>query len=255
MKITVLGCGGSSGVPMIGPDWGACDPNNPKNRRRRVSILVEDGDTTVLVDTPADMREQCLDAGVRDIDAVVYTHGHADHSHGLDDLRGFNYIRDGSLDVFGTPATLDSLNARFSYAFRERSHTGAWYRPALTPRPVTRPFRVGALDIVPFEQEHGRATTLGLRFGAFAYSTDASGLSDDAFAALDGIDTWLVDCVRYTPSPGHAHLPLTLSWIERLAPRRAILTHMAADFDYETLRAELPDGVEPAYDGMVIEVE
>lgn len=242
---------------MVGPDWGACDPENPRNRRRRVAIAVELGATRVLVDTPPELREQCLDAAIDHIDGVIYTHAHADHSHGIDDLRGFNIHQESGLPVFADTETLHNLKERFGYAFDDGSGNGPkrfWYRPRLVPNEISGAFSVGSIDVSPFVQQHGRNLTLGLRFGAFAYSTDVDSLSDQAFDALQGIDTWLVDCIRYNPSKGHAHLELTLSWIHRLKPRRAILTHMSKDLDYEELLARLPKGVEPAYDGMVINV-
>lgn len=255
MKITVLGCGSSAGVPVMGPEWGACDPSNPKNRRTRVSILVEHDDTRVLVDTSPDLREQAIAAGLRSVDAVIYTHGHADHSHGIDDLRGFNFYLNGPLDVYADADTLAVLTGRFGYAFENRQAAGPWYRPSLIANQIDGELSIGAVDVRPFTQTHGYGTTLGLRFGDFAYSTDVNALSESAFEALAGIDTWLVDCVRYAPSPGHSHLAQTLDWIEQVRPRRAILTHMGIDFDYDRLRDELPDGVEPAYDGMTFTVK
>lgn len=263
MHVTILGCGGSGGVPLVGPDgWGACDPANPKNRRRRVSILVEAAGTTILVDTSPDLREQLLGAGTWDIDAVVYTHAHADHSHGIDDLRAVNYHRRCQLDVYARRETLDELRQRFAYAFpaegaRDLSADQArsFYRPWLMPRPITGPFRIGAIDVVPFDQVHGSATCLGYRFGRVAYSTDVKALDEAAFATLAGIDVWIVDCLREAPHGTHSHLAQTLAWIERVKPGRAILTHMNHSLDYATLRARLPAGVEPAYDGMVIEID
>jgi len=256
LSVTVLGCGSSAGVPMIGPDWGACDPGEPRNRRRRAAILVESGATRVLVDTPPELHAQLVDAGVTRLDGVLFTHAHADHCHGIDDLRGVNYHLGGPLAVYGDRATLAELRARFAYAFAPPAADMIWYRPALTAREIAAngDFDVGGLAVRAFPQRHGTLTTLGFRFGGFAYSTDVNDLSEEAFAALAGIDTWLVDCARETPSHGHAWLELTLSWIARLKPRRAVLTHMAADLDYRRLAKALPAGVEPAYDGMRIDV-
>lgn len=257
MKITVLGCGSSTGVPMIGPDWGACDPNNPRNRRRRAAILVEMGATRVLVDTPPEIREQLIDAQVDNLDAALFTHAHADHCHGIDDLRGFNYRNDRAFDIYADEATLSELAGRFDYAFRPPRDKMIWYRPAFVAHTIEigAPFSIGDLTVLPFAQSHGRVETLGFRFGGFAYSTDVNGLSDAAFDALTGIDTWLVDAARYRETHGHAWVDLTLEWIERVKPHRAILTHMSEELDYDRLSAELPDGVEPAYDGMVLEVD
>jgi phosphoribosyl 1,2-cyclic phosphate phosphodiesterase len=256
VRVTVLGCGSSTGVPAIGPYWGACDADNPRNRRRRAAIVVERGGTRILVDAPPELREQLLDTGHAAIDAVIFTHAHADHCHGLDDLRGVNYLRDAPLDVFADAATLAEIGARFGYAFAPPDPGKPWYRPALVAHEIAGEGRFAAagVPVMVFAQVHGRQRTLGLRFGRFAYSTDVNELPEDAFAALAGVDTWLVDCARYEPSHGHASLATALGWIARVAPRRAVLTHMSAELDYDRLRAELPEGVEPAYDGMVIEV-
>lgn len=256
MRVTVLGCGGSAGVPMIGGDWGACDPKNPKNRRRRAAIVVENETERLLIDTPPELHAQLLDADVSLVDAVLYTHAHADHCHGLDDLRGLNFHRDDDLDVYGDDLTLAELQDRFAYAFQGLPEGAPWFRPSLISRLVVpgTAFSIGATDIMPFAQKHGPYQTIGYRIGDFAYSPDVNELDDKAFSILDGLDTWLVDCVRYAPSRVHAWLDLTLEWIAKIKPRRAVLTHMAADFDYVRLSAELPDGVEPAYDGMILEI-
>ena len=257
-RITILGAGSSSGVPIVGSGWGACDPKEPRNRRRRASILIERGNAVILVDTSPDCRQQLLDAEVQRLDAVIYTHAHADHSHGIDDLRWINIAIDAPLPVYGDVETLEILVDRFGYAFEPLQHFEGrpphYYKPALAPREIDGPFTIAGIAVTPFEQDHGHSTTLGLRIGDFAYSTDVMRLDDAAFAALDGIDTWIVDAYCLRPHPTHAHLDLTLSWIDRLRPRRAILCHMGAEMDYQTLRRELPPGVEPGYDGMVIEV-
>jgi len=253
MKVTILGCGTSGGVPRLGNHWGACDPKNPKNRRRRVSILVEQGASRLLVDTSPDLREQLLDAGVTSLDGVLYTHDHADHTHGIDDLRPLTYMMGKKLDLYGDSVTIATLKRRFGYIFDSK----AGY-PAIAEgheiAPLLPPFAIGRIPVTPFRQAHGPITSLGYRFGPMAYSTDLSGLDDDAFAVLEGIELWNVDALRYEPHPTHAHLDLTLSWIERLKPRRAILTHMTWDMDYDTLKRRLPAGVEPGYDGMVLEL-
>ncbi len=241
---------------MLGPDgWGACDPANPKNRRRRPSILVEAGGTRVLVDTSPDLREQLLAANVWEIDAIVFTHAHADHVNGIDDIRSLNYLRQGPIDAYASRQTLDELGQRFAYVF-EPYHGAApqFYRPCLTCHEIDGPFRIGAIGIVPFHQEHGRIPSLGFRFNKFAYSTDVKALSDASFAVLEGIDVWIVDCLSETPHPSHSHLAQTLDWIARVAPKRAILNHLDHRMDYQKLAAKLPSGVEPAYDGMVFEV-
>ena len=252
MRVTILGCGSSTGVPMLGNDWGACDPTNPRNRRRRASILVETGATTVLVDTSPDLREQLIDARCKWLDAVIYTHGHADHLHGIDDLRSINYFRNGALDAYADDETLEVIRARFGYVFDPIPAGAEIYKPWLVPRRIAGPFRIGDLDVVPFDQDHGFSRTLGFRFGSIAYSTDALELREDAFGILTGVETWIVDCLREQPHHTHTHLARTLTWIERVKPRRAILTHMNTSMDYGLLAAKLPAGVEPAFDGMVL---
>lgn len=255
MRVTVLGSGSSGGTPMPGPDgWGACDPAEPKNRRTRPSILVEEGDTRILVDTSPDLRQQLLDAKIWQVDAIVYTHAHADHVNGIDDVRSLNFHRQGAIDAYGSRATLDTLIERFGYVFEPYHGTPRFFRPCLTPREITGPFVLGEIAITPFAQVHGRMPTLGFRFNNFAYSTDVKELSDDAFAVLAGIEGWIVDCLSETPHPTHSHLAQTLEWIERVAPRRAILNHLSHRMDYRTLAAKLPPGVEPAFDGLVIEI-
>lgn len=265
----MLGCGGSGGVPLAdgtpGGNWGACDPDNPRNRRRRVSILVEECGTTALVDTSPDLRLQLLDAGVRDLDAVFFTHAHADHTHGIDELRGLAR-KHGARHGAPIPAYMDArtradLTARFPYIFASSAGRSQLYPPQLEDRVIETlgvPIELGkkgraALQAVAFEQGHGRDTTLGFRFGPVAYSTDVTELDEAAFAALAGVEVWILDCLREEPHPTHAHLALALEWIARVRPRRAILTHLNHQADYEAIRAKCPPGVEPAYDGMVIE--
>jgi phosphoribosyl 1,2-cyclic phosphate phosphodiesterase len=251
MRVTMLGCGPSWGVPLIGGEWGACDPANPKNRRRRVSLLVEAEGGTLLVDTSPDMREQLLDAGVRRIDAVLYTHSHADHTHGIDDLRSVNRLMRKPLPVYATARTLGEIRTRFGYVFTPlRQGTTGFYKPVLEPVEISGPFEAAGITVVPFEQDHGFSPTLGFRFGRVAYSTDVIRLDEPAFAALAGVEVWIVDCIRREPHVTHSHLAQTLDWVKRVRPKRAILTHMDQSLDYATLLASLPDGVEPGYDGL-----
>lgn len=250
MKVTILGCGTSGGVPRIGNVWGACDPNNPKNRRRRVSILVEQGDSRLLVDTSPDLREQLLDARVDTLDGVLYTHDHADHTHGIDDLRAVFHTMRAPVQVYSNRETLEVLQHRFDYIFTSK----LGYRAICEANEITAPFKVGEIDVIPFVQNHGPITSLGFRFGKVAYSTDLNGIPEESWEILEGVDTWIVDALRPEPHPTHPHLDMTLEWIKRLKPRRAILTHMTWDMDYDTLKRELPKGVEPGYDGLVIEV-
>lgn len=251
MRVTILGCGTSGGVPRIGNDWGACDPAEPRNRRRRASILVEQDDTRVLVDTSPDLRQQCLDAGIARLDAVLYTHDHADHTHGIDDLRFIAYNMRTRIDLYGDRRTCAVLKRRFDYAFE--TPPGSGYPPIVAAHEIDGPFTIGAVPVTPFVQDHGEIDSLGFRFGPIAYSTDLVGLADAAFAVLAGVEVWIVDALRYRPHPTHANLDQALAWIARVRPRRAVLTHMNVELDYRTLKEALPAGVEPAYDGMVIE--
>lgn len=252
MKVTILGCGSSGGVPRIGNDWGACDPSNPKNRRRRCSILVEDAGATVLIDTSPDMREQLLDAGVTDLDGVVWTHDHADQTHGLDDLRVIAIRHRRRVEVWGDAETLRRLKAKFGYCFPEGT-TGA-YPAILNDHLIDGPFTIKGMEILPFEQDHGTMPSLGFRIGALAYANDVVHLDDAAFEAMAGCKVMIVDALRYTPHPTHAHLDRALEWIDRVRPERAVLTNMHVDLDYDTLKGELPDHIVPAYDGMVIDI-
>ncbi|MGE5546507.1 MAG: MBL fold metallo-hydrolase [Solirubrobacterales bacterium] len=253
MKAVVLGCGGAAGVPSISGGWGACDPSNPKNRRRRPSILVEHEGTRILVDASPDLRAQLLDAAVRQLDAVLFTHDHADHLHGIDDLREVNRAMGGALDIHATADVLATIGQRFGYTL-EPLPPGATsiFKPVLVPHEITGQFQVGSIDVVPFDQDHGYGRTTGFRFGSLAYSTDAVGLPDEAFAALQGVDVWIVGCLTDHEHPTHAHLDKALSWIDRVKPRRAILTHMAARLDFDALAARLPAHVEPGFDGLVV---
>jgi phosphoribosyl 1,2-cyclic phosphate phosphodiesterase len=262
MRITILGCGASAGVPMIGGadgggDWGDCDPGEPRNRRTRSSIVVENEQgQRLLVDTSPDMRNQLLDCRVPRVEAILYTHAHADHITGLDDVRILNRIADRPLDAFATQRTLDELTRRFAYAFRPWEPPG-FYRPVLVPRAVVpgETLQTAGLVVRLFAQDHGRVETLGLRIGRFGYSTDVVGLDDAAFDALEGVDTWVVGCfLPKGPHWTHADLPAVLEWAARLKPRRTVLTHMGTGMDWAWMRANLPDGVEPGYDGMVLDV-
>lgn len=257
MKITLLGTGASAGVPLIGCKCAVCVSLNPKNRRLRSSILVEDNGMVLLVDSSPDLRQQALAAKLTHIDGVLYTHAHADHTHGIDEIRSFNYLSNKPIPAYADATTLANLKQSFPYAFLPAIPHYGWFRPCLIPHPLEpgHAFKAASMEVLPFLQTHGKITTLGFRFGAMAYSTDVNHLDENAFAVLEGVSLWIIDCLRYTPSPTHADLALTLAWIERVKPKRAILTHMSHDFDYDSLTKSLPEGVEPGYDGMVIEME
>jgi phosphoribosyl 1,2-cyclic phosphate phosphodiesterase len=254
MKVTVLGCGASWGVPAIGPDWGRCDPADPRNRRRRCSILIESRGAVVLIDTSPDLREQLIDAHVRRIDAVLLTHSHADHLHGIDDLRMVNRLMKQPIPLYADPHTMSEVDRRFGYVLKPELPDKMLARPTLQPREIDGPFSAAGLPVVSFAQDHGFSKTLGFRIGPLGYSTDVTELDDAAFTALAGVELWIVDCLRREPHPTHSHLAKTLAWIERVRPRRAVLTHMDQNFDYRELSAELPPGVEPGYDGLAIEL-
>ncbi|MGH6989783.1 MAG: MBL fold metallo-hydrolase [Stellaceae bacterium] len=257
MKVTILGCGPSWGVPKIGGGWGDCDPGNPRNRRRRAGIVIEEAGTTILIDTPPDLREALLATGIARLEAVIFTHAHADHLHGIDDLRIPCVLLGRSIPAYGDAATLAEIQARFGYAISGSYHPGKngyEFRAIIEPHEVSDHFTAAGMPITAFQQDHGRKTSLGLRVGRFGYSTDVVALDEAAFAALNGVEVWMVDCMRRRPHPTHSHLEQTLHWIARVGPKRAILTHMDESMDYATLCRELPPGVEPAYDGMTIEL-
>lgn len=257
MRLTILGAGSSGGVPVPGIGWGACDPNNPLNNRLRPSILVENGDTKILVDTSPDLRQQLLNYEIEHVDAVIYTHAHADHLHGIDDLRGLNKAMNEPIDAYGDAPTLAQIGERFSYALAPLPDGATHYfKPTLNAHEITAgdTVEVGNLRVATFDQDHGFSRTLGLRFGGVAYSTDLVEMTDSGFDALAGIHTWVIGVFTDKPHRTHVHVDKALEWIDRAKPRRAVLTHLGPDLDYEKLSASLPEGVEAAFDGMVIEV-
>jgi phosphoribosyl 1,2-cyclic phosphate phosphodiesterase len=264
----ILGSGTSGGVPRLGGpagagNWGVCDPNDPKNTRTRCSLLLRrispQGETTVLVDTSPDLRTQMLKARVTGLDGVFLSHEHADQLHGIDDLRLVYHLKRERVQVYAAQATAEPVRQRFSYCFEKAP--GSDYPPIadlhIIPEPFS-PFEIsgagGPIPVLPFWVTHGAIRAVGLRFGPLAYTSDLNGLDKTAFAALDGVDCWIVDALRYKPHTSHAHVALALEWIAKVKPKRAILTNLHIDLDYETLKRELPDGVEPAYDGMTIEL-
>jgi phosphoribosyl 1,2-cyclic phosphate phosphodiesterase len=262
LKFTILGCGSSGGVPRPALGWGNCDPKNPKNRRRRTSLLVErrepTGITRVLVDTSPDLREQLLDTEVDRLDGVLYTHEHADHTHGIDDLRALFIKQRQLIDVYLDEQTGETLRARFGYCFK--SPPGSEYPPMLREHRlaagqlVTIQGQGGPIPVLPVLQAHGDIASIGFRFGPVAYSCDLSGIPPQSVAALAGLDVWVVDALRERPHPSHFSVADALAWIERLKPRHAILTNLHAELDYELLRRKLPAHVEPAFDGMTVAV-
>ncbi|MFC5586096.1 MBL fold metallo-hydrolase [Nitratireductor kimnyeongensis] len=263
LRLTILGCGSSPGTPRITGDWGACDPENPKNRRRRCAAMVErisknGGITRVVIDTGPDFREQMISAGVDRLDAAVYTHPHADHIHGIDDLRGYVLNQRHLMDVYADKPTLERLNEAFGYCFE--TPPGSNYPPILNACAISHEteFSIqgagGEITFIPLPQIHGDILSLGYRIGGFAYCPDVSAFPDDTPELISGADTLIIDALQYRPHPSHFSLDEALGWIERLAPRRAVLTHMHIPLDYETVLRETPDHVEPAFDGMVLEL-
>ncbi|MFO1130491.1 MAG: MBL fold metallo-hydrolase [Hyphomicrobiales bacterium] len=257
-KVTILGSGSSGGVPRVGNDWGRCDPSNPKNRRRRCSVLVSlsslRGETRLLVDTSPDLREQMLSSGTRDIDAVLYTHEHADHTHGIDDLRAFFLLKRQRVEVWADDATGRMLTTRFAYCFY--SAPGSDYPPILNLNPMEagKPVSIegagGTITAMPFQVQHGTIDALGFRIGDMVYTPDIDGVPDASLRHLENLDLWIVDALRRTPHPSHWSLPQTLDWIARIRPKRAVITNLHVDLDFATLVKELPAGIEPAYDGL-----
>ena len=261
LAVTILGCGSSGGVPRIGNDWGLCDPNNSRNRRTRCSILVDrtsaSGTTRVLIDTGPDLREQMLRENVQDLDAVLYTHAHADHLHGIDDLRVFTIGSHKRMPVFMDEPTTARAREAFGYCFK--TPEGSSYPPILDHHPLIAgmPFDVsgagGSFGFNSVRVPHGDIDALAFRFNNVAYMPDVSYLSDKNVADLSGLDILIIDALRRTPHPSHFSLEDALRWIEVLKPERAILTNMHVDMDYETLCRELPVSVRPAHDGMKVE--
>ncbi len=262
-RLTILGCGSSGGVPRLGGDWGQCDPANPKNRRRRCAALIdrqgERGRTRVLIDTGPDIREQLLDANVGALHGVLYTHDHADHTHGIDDLRVLVYRMKKRIDMWADGPTRASLVSRFGYCFE--TPAGRDYPAILNAHDIHIGQAIaiegpgGLVTAMPVRQEHGGIDTVGFRIGGLAYSPDISMVPEESIAALQGLDVWIVDALRDMPHPAHFTVTQALTWIERLKPKRAILTHLHVDLDYEALKRRLPDNVEPAYDGMTIDFD
>ena len=272
-RAVILGCGSSGGVPRVGGpdgrgDWGSCDPGEPKNRRRRCSLLVERSHpadqfarqsvTSAVIDTSPDFREQMLDAGVARVDAVVLTHDHADQTHGLDDLRAFAIRTRKRIPVWLDRSTAGGVIDRFRYCFEQAP--GSWYPAILEEQTLPGPgaaFTIsgpaGDIPMTPLFQQHGPVNSLGFRIGDLAYSSDVNGLPEDSFEILDGVQTWIVDALQIAPHGTHANLETTLRWIERIKPRRAILTNLHVTMDYLTLSRSLPGGVEPAFDGLTVD--
>jgi phosphoribosyl 1,2-cyclic phosphate phosphodiesterase len=254
MQVTILGSGASSGVPLVGCACPVCTSENPKNKRSRVSCLIETQGKRLLIDTSPDLRMQCLQNRIPTVDAILYTHAHADHLHGIDDVRMLNYNGSAPIPAYMDALTYEGINERFGYVFQPPIPEYGWFRPCLIPQQIAayEAFEAAGITVHPFAQNHGRIQSLGFRIGDVAYSTDVKDFPAESERYLEGLQLWIVDCLRIEPAHTHAHLELTLSWIAKYRPERAILTHLSHDFDYEALKAALPQGVEPAYDGLTI---
>ena len=260
LRVTLLGTGGSAGVPYLGGadgtgNWGACDPAEPRNRRLRSSIVIQGAEGRLLIDCGPDLRQQILANAVPRIDAVLITHQHADHILGLDDVRVLNRILGHAMPLAATEATLADLRRRFDYAFLPPS--GPYFlRPALDIHTIRAGDRLAlaGMQVQTFRQDHQVLESLGVRVGGFAYSTDVVRLDEAAMATLAGIDTWVVGCFQRSPHPVHAGIEVVAAWVERLRPRRTVLTHMGNDMDWAWLRRNLPPGIEPGHDGMTLEI-
>jgi phosphoribosyl 1,2-cyclic phosphate phosphodiesterase len=256
VKVTILGCGTSGGVPRVGGrdgsgEWGAANPSDPRNRRRRCSILVQDRGKTVLVDTSPDLRAQLLDAEVERIDAVLWTHEHADQVHGIDDVRPY-MLRQGPIEAWADKRTHGILLQRFGYCFEAED---GFYNPIYRHHEIDGPFVAAGLPVRPFVQDHGIAQSLGFRFGPVAYANDVVTLPEAAFDVMAGVDVLIVDAMRFRPHPTHAHLERALEWIERVGPKRAFLTNLHVDMDYAELDRVTPAHVRPCHDGLTIEAD
>jgi phosphoribosyl 1,2-cyclic phosphate phosphodiesterase len=251
MRLVMLGCGTSSGVPRIGNDWGACDPAEPRNRRTRASIIVESPTTRILVDTSPDMRQQLLDADIGTLDAVIWTHDHADHCHGIDDLRQIFHARGTAVPGYAPRQTIVQLETRFAYAFAGRDD----YPPTIAAHLLKDDMMIGDIRVRATMQPHGAIYSAGLRFDhggrSIGYSTDFHVVTQDMIDLFSAMDIWVVDALREKPHPTHPHLAMTLDAVAACKPGRAILTHMDQSVDYATIAAKLPDGVEPGYDGLI----
>jgi phosphoribosyl 1,2-cyclic phosphate phosphodiesterase len=261
---TVMGCGSSGGVPRIGGNWGACDPTNPKNRRRRCSLLIEgfsstsDQPTRIIIDTGCDLREQLLDANVDRVEAVLYTHEHADHTHGIDDLRVLALNNKKRVDVYFSQEAANRIVPSFAYCFT--APPGSGYPPILNQHLIESGEELvvdgpgGAITVLPFKQDHGDIFSLGFRIGGFAYSCDLSGIPDESVAVVSDLDVWILDALRLAPHPSHLSLSEALELVALRAPQQAVLTNLHIDLDYEATERDTPSNVTPAYDGMKIDI-
>ncbi len=252
LEITILGCGSSSGVPAIGNNWGNCNPENPKNKRLRSSILIKSKDLSILVDATPDLRQQLLNANVTNLDAVLITHCHADHINGIDDFRFLNVIMNKDLDMYATRENIEEIRKRFSYVFEKLSPkaNGFYYKPCLIPNQIDGLFKIKNIEILSFQQDHGFGESTGFRIKNFAYSSDVFDINEKNLKKLRDLDLWIVDCLRFKPHKSHAHFDKVMKWIDLIKPKKTILTHMNYEVDYDQINSLLPENCQAAYDGL-----
>ena len=251
MKITILGSGTSTGVPMVGCRCRVCSSDNPKDRRTRASLLIRHGERNILVDTSTDLRQQALREGLDKLDAVLFSHSHADHVNGIDDLRGFHFLHKKVIPCYASPETFETLLAGFRYIFFESNGSG--YTPLLSPHVISGPFDLFGLTVIPVPLEHGMSSALGFRIGKFAYLTDCSALPDSSLQLLEGLDVLVIDGLRWTPHPFHFNIEAAIAAVEPIKPVRVVLTHLTHEVSHSE-QAKLPPGFEFAYDGMAFDV-
>lgn len=256
LQITILGCGSSSGVPAIGNFWGKCNPDNPKNRRLRCSILIKSKGSNILVDSTPDLRQQLLNANITALDGVLITHTHSDHINGIDDFRYLNVLMKKHLNLYARKDIIEKIKERFGYVFENLvpEAKGFYYKPCLIPNEISGSFNINELEILSFNQNHGFLDSTGFRIKNFAYCTDVFDFEEGAFENLRNLDLWIVDCLRFEPHKCHAHFDKVMSWIDTLKPKKTVLTHMNYDVDYDYIKSISPKNCEPAYDGMILEV-
>ncbi len=256
IEIEILGCGSSSGVPAIGNYWGECNPNNPKNRRLRSSILIKSKKTSIIVDATPDLRQQLLNANVTHLDAILVTHTHSDHINGIDDFRFLNVLMKNELNLYATKDVIHKIRERFGYVFEKLvpEANGFYYKPCLVPNEINSEFTINELKIQSFEQDHGFTSSTGFRINNFAYCTDVLNLNDYALNRLKNLDLWIVDCLRFEPHKTHAHFDKVMKWIKLLAPKKTVLTHMNYEVDYDNIMSKVPKNCIAAYDGLKIKV-
>lgn len=258
MRVTVLGCGGSGGVPLLGNEWGACNPANPRNRRRRVSVLVETGGQGILLDASPDLRAQLLDAGVATLDAVLFTHDHADHTHGLDDIRALSMLRDAPLPLYGSRETLESLTRKFSYIFDDNVRPLPGTSKPEAQLNVVEPgqsLRVADLDVVVATVPHGHAEVLAYRFGPLAYITDAKSVPAETIEVMRGARVLVLNALLRTSHPTHLSISEAIEVAREIGAERTYFTHLTHETSHADLEAELPAGISPAFDGLTIRIE